>query len=240
VHTMTGGYVADALSPAERERFERHLDACGACAQEVRELQETAARLGGAAAARVPAGLRDQVMAEIRQTRQLPPVSGRPYDPARAPARPRLQRWLIGAAACLAVIALGLGAATARLYQDLQQARETADRVTAALLAPDARAVAASSGGGIGTVVVSRQRGTIVFLARGLPDVPNTRTYQLWMLGPEGPRPAGVLPLSNGEIAPHLTQAPGDTEAVALTVEPAGGSEKPTTDPVLVVRLPKI
>ena len=37
LHTLTGAYAADALSGTERLAFERHLDDCPACAQEVRE-----------------------------------------------------------------------------------------------------------------------------------------------------------------------------------------------------------
>ena len=64
LHTLTGAYAAHALSDTERLAFERHLDACPACAQEVRELTETAARLGGAVAAPPPPDLWDRVRAE--------------------------------------------------------------------------------------------------------------------------------------------------------------------------------
>ena len=57
LHTLTGAYAAHALSDGERLAFERHLAACPACAQEVRELTETAARLGTAVAARPSAVL---------------------------------------------------------------------------------------------------------------------------------------------------------------------------------------
>ena len=77
LHTLTGAYAAHALSDAERLAFERHLDACPACAQEVRELGETAARLGAAVATPPPAALWERVRAEAAATRQLPPVVGR-------------------------------------------------------------------------------------------------------------------------------------------------------------------
>ena len=46
LHTLTGAYALHALPEDERVAFERHLGACEACAQEVRELSATAARLG--------------------------------------------------------------------------------------------------------------------------------------------------------------------------------------------------
>ncbi|WP_181789821.1 zf-HC2 domain-containing protein, partial [Streptomyces phytophilus] len=47
-HTATGAYVLHALPPAERAVFEEHMALCEACEAEVRELAETAARLGTA------------------------------------------------------------------------------------------------------------------------------------------------------------------------------------------------
>ena len=70
LHTLTGAYAADALSETERLAFERHLDACPACDQEVRELTETTARLGSAVALPPPAALWDRVRAEAAATRQ--------------------------------------------------------------------------------------------------------------------------------------------------------------------------
>ena len=76
LHTLTGAYAAHALSDSERLAFERHLAACPTCAQEVRELTETAARLGAAVAVRPPAALWERVLAEAVATRQLATVVG--------------------------------------------------------------------------------------------------------------------------------------------------------------------
>ncbi|WP_143219751.1 zf-HC2 domain-containing protein [Actinomadura sp. CNU-125] len=51
-HDLAGAYALDALGEAERKRFERHLDECPACTEEVRGLRETTSRLGLAAARR--------------------------------------------------------------------------------------------------------------------------------------------------------------------------------------------
>lgn len=50
LHTLTGAYALGALSEQESAEFTRHLAQCPACYQEVRELQETAARLALAVA----------------------------------------------------------------------------------------------------------------------------------------------------------------------------------------------
>ncbi len=75
MHVLTGSYVLDALSDAEREDFERHLHHCPSCQAEVRGLRETAARLAMAKAARPPAQLAERVLAATYRTRQLPPLA---------------------------------------------------------------------------------------------------------------------------------------------------------------------
>jgi anti-sigma-K factor RskA len=81
IHTLTGAYAVDALPGAERELFEDHLEVCEACAQEVAELQATAARLGDSLHLPPPPSLRERVMAEIELTRQQPPVPAEPEGP---------------------------------------------------------------------------------------------------------------------------------------------------------------
>ncbi|MYS19098.1 Putative zinc-finger, partial [Streptomyces sp. DvalAA-14] len=65
LHTLTGAYAVGALPDREAAEFGRHLARCQACAQEVRELRETAARLALAVAEVPPAGLRTRVLAAL-------------------------------------------------------------------------------------------------------------------------------------------------------------------------------
>ena len=74
LHVLTGSYVLDAISEAEREEFERHLQNCPTCDAEVRGLRETAARLALACAVTPPARMEQQVLAATYRTSQLPPL----------------------------------------------------------------------------------------------------------------------------------------------------------------------
>ena len=141
LHTLTGAYAAHALSDTERLAFERHLDACPACAQEVRELEATAARLGAAVAAPPPPELWDRIRAEALVTRQLPPVAER-----RRQAGRRVPP-LLAAAAALLVAVLSVTALNLGLLGRADRADRTAELVAAVLAAPDARRVAALPGG---------------------------------------------------------------------------------------------
>ena len=241
LHTLTGAYAAHALSDTERLAFERHLDACPACAQEVRELTETAARLGSAVAVPPPAALWDRVRAEAAVTRQLPPVVGRADRRRRAGRHAGRRRFPppLAAAAALLVAVLSVTALNLGLLGRSDRSERTADLVAAVLAAPDARRVAATPGGtGRATVVVSRGRGQAVFVASGLPPAPAARTYQLWVVGRSGPRPAGLVEVAGGGRVTRLLDGPvtGD-EQVAMTVERRGGAARPTSEPVVVVDL---
>jgi anti-sigma-K factor RskA len=233
LHTLTGAYAAHALSDTERLAFERHLDTCPACAQEVRELEATAARLGAAVAAPPPPELWDRIRAEALATRQLPPVAERGR---RAGRRVPL---LLAAAAALLVAVLSVTALNLGLLGRADRADRTADLVAAVLAAPDARRVAALPGGaGQATVVVSRQRGRAVFVADGLPPTPAARTYQLWVVSRSGPRPAGLVEVAGEGRVTRLLDGPvTGNEQVAMTVERQGGAARPTSEPVVVVDL---
>ena len=233
LHTLTGAYAAHALSDTERLAFERHLDACPACAQEVRELEATAARLGAAVAAPPPPELWDRIRAEALVTRQLPPVAER-----RRQAGRRVPP-LLAAAAALLVAVLSVTALNLGLLGRADRADRTAELVAAVLAAPDARRVAALPGGtGQATVVVSRQRGRAVFVADGLPPAPAARTYQLWVVTRSGPRPAGLVEVAGEGRVTRLLDGPvTGNEQVAMTVERKGGAARPTSEPVVVVDL---
>ncbi|MFU8839698.1 MAG: anti-sigma factor domain-containing protein [Nitriliruptoraceae bacterium] len=108
LHTLTGAYAVDALPDGELAVFEAHLEACTPCAQEVRELQATAARLGGAAVAAVPDSLKARVLAEIDATRQERPEAALDDELPVAPrTTPRWVAATFAAAAALLVVAVG-------------------------------------------------------------------------------------------------------------------------------------
>ncbi|MBW8481359.1 anti-sigma factor [Actinomadura parmotrematis] len=253
VHTLAGAYALDALDPAERAEFEAHLGECDTCAEEVRGLRETAARLGTAAARPAPEAMRARVLAEIAQTRQVPPhvtaEAAEERDELAAARGRRARRRRVGtallgaaAAACVAVAAVS-GAAAYRAEQradraEAQAARlqADADRVNGVLAAPDARAVTDTvTSGGRGTVVVSRAQGRAVVIMSGLAAAPAARTYELWLMGEGDPRPAGTMATAS---APVLVTGVGEATQVGITVEPAGGSPAPTTRPIFAVGLP--
>ncbi len=78
--------------------------------------------------------------------------------------------------------------------------------------------------------------GSIVI--RGLEPAPAGRTYQAWYLEGGEPRSAGLVQVGEDGIA-LLTglQPGGPLDQVALTLEPAGGVQAPTSDPIVAGEL---
>ncbi|HEX7309449.1 anti-sigma factor [Lentzea sp.] len=236
VHTLTGAYAMNALSDAERAEFEAHLPHCQTCAEEVAGLQATAATIGASTAEAPPAYLRAQVLAGVTATRQLFPEPSAPVAPVVVLAKRnrRLVQGSVLAAAASVLVAVVVGVQAVQARQELTALRESTagyGQVSDLLNAPDAKLLNdAGSTGGRGTVVMSPSRNKAVFLADGLPALPSDRAYQLWVVEPGGPRSAGLL---NGE--PVVADGVANAQALALTVEPSGGSAAPTTTPVIQI-----
>ena len=60
--------------------------------------------------------------------------------------------------------------------------------------------------------------------------------YELWYIGESGARPAGTFSVSESGATWRVLD--GDMVAgdmVGVTVEPRGGSEQPTTDPIVAI-----
>ncbi|MGV9776508.1 anti-sigma factor [Streptosporangium sp. NPDC003464] len=243
LHTLSGAYALHALPEREVALFEDHMARCEACAIEVRGLSETAARLAVAAAEAPPATLRARVMAQIAEVRQEPPLPAagagpRPREVIRLESRPA---WRGRGAVALVAVASAAAVALGVVAVDARRERDTLRQIVAVMAAPDARTVRRPvSSGGTGTTVMSPSEGKMVFTATGLPPLPASRVYQLWLMGPDGVRPAGLLERAAGGAMAPVTATPlrGD-DRVGLTVEPVGGSDRPTTAPIMLAELPR-
>src|SRR5512145_317591 len=229
IHELTAGYALDALDSEERRAYEAHLAGCEHCQQELESFWETTAALAVAASGPAPSpGLRERILADVRAE---PPQNVVPLASRRRRTAP-----VLGAvAAVAAVVALAVGLWAASLSSDLDETRAAlreAQANAAVLADPGARTVSLQAGQG--RLVVGPD-GRAVLVAEGLEPVGADETYELWIV-PGGDLskagPAGLFPGSEGLSVVGLegTVRPGDL--VAVTVEKAGGAEKPTLPPV--------
>ncbi|TYC07414.1 anti-sigma factor [Actinomadura syzygii] len=229
-HDLAGPYVLDALGDTERRRFEHHLPRCAACADETAGLRETTTWLALAVAHRPPDRLRARVMTEIARTRQSPPPLGRRLPSPRTGGLSRL-----AAAACLVLALIG-GGTTWHFHRSAEHAQALNRRVTAVMTAPDAHTSTARAQTATITVVSSRSLGEAVVTTARLQRLPPAKTYQMWWLGPTPPRSAGTLN-PPGRPRPLVTTGLGNAQRFGVTIEPAGGSQQPTSAPILTVAL---
>ena len=237
LHLLTGSYALDALTGPELTEFEKHLGRCGPCTSEVRGMREAAARLALATAIAPPHEMRQRVLSAAPLTRQLPP-SGRNLLPRAGRRRVSpSQAGITGAILALAAAVVFLFAARVSTQHQLQDAQASNRAIAAVLAAPDARVESgAATVGGTVTAVVSVSRHEAVVSTAGVPVLPGTKVYQLWVMSPAGARSAGLLPASHaGTTAPVLADGVRSGDRLGLTVEPAGGTARPTSAAVVVL-----
>jgi anti-sigma-K factor RskA len=232
LHALSGSYVLDALSEPERESFERHLQHCALCTDEVRGLRETAARLGLAKTLDPPPQLRPRVLSAAYRTRQLPPPVAERIGLERRRRIPRLAAAL-AAAALVVVATLGITQVVTRHQPGGAPTANAA--ISRVVTAADAQTeTARTSAGGTVTVVVSAGQRAAVVSATGMRSLPASETYQLWVIGPHGARSAGLLS-GTGQVGAVLASGVASGDRIGITVEPAGGTASPTTTPVIAV-----
>jgi anti-sigma-K factor RskA len=233
LHLLTGAYVLDSLDEVERGAFERHLAECDDCRNEVRELRETVAQIGAAEAQDPPESLRSAVFSEVDRTAQLAPRT------TRTPTRAH-RRWLQAlAVAAIAVLAFGLGTwVSQRATQRTVVAEE--NQLEQIVAAPDAQMASMKMRGGAHSkVIVSPSQGKAVMMADHVAVPQSDRVYQVWLIDDKGAKHgmSTFVPDADGDAQVTMTADFDDIAAVAVTVEPAGGSPQPTSEPVGVASL---
>jgi anti-sigma-K factor RskA len=215
-------YQAYALGIAEDpERLEiaRHVAMnCPKCVPGVRRAMETVAGMSGAVKmVDPPKHLRARVIAMV----------------STAHEKPSLIAFLPWAAASVLAIALVFVALPGRQNPDSSKL----DQLLSILSDPSVKDVSFGQPAVKGRVFLSPDRG-VVFVAAGLPRLDLHRTFELWVIPARGnPIPAGTF---RGEANAVVYTRPGpvsDAAAIAVTIEPEGGSAQPTTSPFIVARL---
>lgn len=256
----SGSYVLDAMEPHEREEFEARLARSQDLRNEVTELTDTAVLLGLAVTpVTPPAALKQNIMARLGETPQLPretvveddsaaaiaPVRQLHAVPPRsagvAASRARA-RWysrpiVVLTSAAAAVILIAGAIFGTNLAMQGATSSQQADALAAISSASDVqRAAAAVSTGGTVTLVWSYHLGKSALIGKDLRSLPANKTYELWYITSAGKATDAGLFDSNGKsilkvLTGHMVK--GDT--IGVTVEPAGGSEQPTTKPIVAI-----
>jgi len=255
LRAQIGPYVLGALTSSEKLQLESHIATCLECAGEVRALRSTADALAWSAdPVEPPAAIRQHVMASIAAATP----SAQMQNARRAGTKSAWMPWLAAAASLVLAAGLGfyseqlrervrvlerqLGEAILQVRaaeQQTAQARliaSNAARELGVLAAPDVAHVdlkgQAAAPQASARALWSRSRG-LLLAASNLPAPPPGRTYQLWVLS------GRLAPISDGWI--FKTDSTGSVTALfntpislpmptamAVTIEPDGGTPAPT------------
>jgi len=127
--------------------------------------------------------------------------------------------------------AAGLGMTQLSTQHQLDSARSYASAIARVVTAPDARLeTARTSAGGSVTLVTSATLREAVISVTGMAPLSSGRVYQVWVMSPSGARSAGLVSATS-----LLASAVVPGDRIGITVEPAGGTTRPTTAPVAVL-----
>ena len=153
----------------------------------------------------------------------------------RAEARwfKRPARYLLAAAAAGALFVGGsLFGQTLNNYQFESQQAAGLAQINAA--DDSQRAATTTAEGQEATLVWSNTLGISAVLVDDLPALPSDQDYQLWYINGDGPASAGTFDSTGNGTAWRVldgTMHAGDQ--VGITVEPNGGSDQPTSTPIV-------
>lgn len=235
-------YLLGALDESEQALLADHLGrACPECLRGLQQARSTLAALSALAPDEAPSPqVRQQLLRAI----------------AKPQPRPRWQ-WALSTAALL-VLSIGLGVRvhqleTARsrdaaqrnqLQEELLQTQRhdrALDAAFALINRPETSIVPVAGRPQTPSAhaFVNRNLG-VVLIARNLPPVTSQQTFELWLLPAKGkPIPAGLFQANQQNAGLELYRGPlANIQAIAVSVEPSGGSPQPTTTPILVAKLP--
>jgi anti-sigma-K factor RskA len=251
-------YSIGATDPEETALVESLLDSCPEVIDELKDYQSLSrALLFTTPDAQPPAALHDRLMAAAQphsappQSASTQPMSAQPNgiapDFGTPVKRSRVNHWLAFAAVAAAALLLVSNVYWISRVNDYQQ--KQAEIVT--LLTQQRDLLAAAGAGSVNRVelVSTKSDGveaTVLYSPSGelgllysdqFPALSPDRTYQLWLIQGEQPVSAGLFQVDDDgrSVLLFRSSEPIDSyDAIAVSTEPASGSELPTTAPVAV------
>lgn len=237
MHKLTGAYALNAVDDLERARFEQHLAECDDCRAEVAELRETAALLSETIAVEAPASLRVSVLAGISQVRPLPPeIPVASLMDRQSEKRAGRRNWVPFLVAAALAVLVGIGASVIQPWKTDEVSQLTAAEQV--IGAPDAQEVSLDLGeAGRAIVIRSKAEDRAVIRTEDMVSAPEGKVYELWLLAPDGKyTSAGLMPDEPDQTL-VLDGSASSAAGVGITIEPDGGSDKPSAKPIALFDL---
>jgi anti-sigma-K factor RskA len=223
-------YALGAVPEEEMAEIRAHILECEECMAEADSFADVAGSLAYAAAPEeLPRGFADRVIDLVHEERGV----------NVATAAPRLaSRWRLLEALSFAALLLVVGVLSFSLIDARQDV--VYDRHVVSVLLDSDEGLKLDGSGARGAIVASD--GDALFVAEGLEDPPSNHDYQLWLMHGDCASStssnctvvsAGTFDGRDGIAIVRTSKPLHGYENAAVTIEPAGGSEAPTTTPVI-------
>lgn len=236
-------YVLGALPDDERSLFEEYLRDHPEYQAEVDELRGLAGLLALSTAEMEPSPeLRRNLMSVVES--EARDVRSSTRREARRSALSRLSglftgQWFALGAAALAVI--GLLSWNLVLQGQVNDLSGEIARTENARPQPSGsetiklKGSAATQDARVELVRLEDQR--TILVAQNLPPIEQGKTYQLWVIDGDVPKPSSTFKTGEDLISTPVKSSLEGADTVAITIEPAGGSQAPTSTPMMSAKL---
>ena len=241
---MAALYALGALSQHEARSFEAHLiEGCPACQAELDQFQRVTESLAlSQEEVAPPPYLRDVLTARIAREDHKAANNVIPFEPRAsqtpAGAQPATSSigsyilWALAASLIVAAMASFLAWRQAKaegetLRQELARAQTNVPAEPPRVIDLDGQTAAPGSSAKVYWYVQASKWA----VTAKLPPPPEGKVYQLWLVKPDAKISAGLLDVDRNGNGFKVLDVPSDVndrDAVAITLEPQGGSAQPT------------
>jgi anti-sigma-K factor RskA len=254
---MVEAYALGALDGEERSAFEAHLaSGCAECEQALREARWLVSQLAYLAPDSAPSQeLKNRLMRTVGSEAGVVPFS--PQTPKKS-----VPLWMWLGVAAMLLLTLYSGWNAMQLTEEVKRVQQemTAEREKRASLEKELEATKQEA---MMRAILTNPASTkimllpsskdipsleakwhsemgIVVTGYQVPKLPNNHVLQLWLIPKDGSKPMPSItfwPEAGGDLAKLVTNPPEGmvaVKALAITEEPSGGSQQPTSTPIWV------
>ena len=221
-------YALGALDAEDAAALESHLQTCASCRDELAAYRATSDNLLMSLPPQNPsAALRRRLQGRL------------PSAPKAAGARPNwsFSRVAVGIAIVLLlalnVFSISQVRALQRQQTLLMDQMQNGQAALAMLSYPHTQSFPINEASLTGSLLLDTEYNNAVLILRGLPTISADQTYQVWLIAPNEERtsagllrPQTDLPFISEPL--YSTQDLANFVGVGMTIEPAGGSDRPT------------
>ena len=232
---LKDAYVLGALPEGERQEVEGYLAAHPERQAEMGELGAVAGLLALSPQEHEPSPeLRSRILDAVGAEAVRPSASHRLWL-AWLRELLNVRSLALGAAALLVIGLFSWSMLLRGEVQDLQGRVQTLQSQPQGPQMVTLRGAGTEQGARAELVTLEGDRAVLV--VEDMPPVPEGKTYQIWVIEDDVPKPSGLFKPRQDSVAAVVEHPLGGGDVVAVTVEPEGGSPKPTSDPLLAAEV---